>query len=144
MFLYLQYEGYRRKYIAAQQKYDELLSEKEALFERTQPGAVIYDKERVSSGTSSNKFDDYVIAKERTQIDERLDEARQILDEREQLLKRCEKDLRDSTNVYDKVYCLRYLDRLRIYKVANAVHYSEAQVYRILRDISESLKRDRK
>ena len=68
--LYIEYHEYRDKYIIAQRKYDEVLSEKEHLFARTQPKATQYDKEVVSGGSPSNSFDEYLIAKEKKQIDE--------------------------------------------------------------------------
>lgn len=142
--MYLQYEVYKRKYYEAQTRYDEILNEKMILFERTQPGGVSYEKERVNGGEQSNKFDSYLIAKEQKQIDERLNEAKTILDDRERLLRQKEKELRDSKVITDKVYVLRYIERQRIYKIANVCHYSEAQIYRILRDISDSLNHDRK
>ena len=85
--LYQEYWEYKTKYYDAQTKYDEVLSEKEQLFAKTQPKATNYDKEVVSGGTPNNTFDDYVIEKEKKKIDERLKEARSILEDRERLFK---------------------------------------------------------
>lgn len=142
--LYLQYEDFKNKYHDTQKAYDEILTEKEELFTKTQPQAVQYDRDRVSGGTASNKFEEYVIAKDKKRIDERITEVKEILEERERLLRQKEKELRKSANIFDKVYYMRNIDRMRIYKIANACHYSEAQIYRILHVISESLKHDRK
>lgn len=142
--VYLQYAAYKLKYEETQRLYDEILSEKQELFQRTQPGAVNYDMERVSGGTVSNKYDEYISQKDKKRIDERLNEIRSILDERSLLLRQKEKELRESADVRDKVYYMRILDHVRIYKIANANHYSEAQIYRILHDIMISLKHDRK
>lgn len=142
--LYLQYEDYKNKYHDIQQAYDDILCEKEELFARTQPQSVNFERERISGGTATNKFEDYVIAKDKKLIDERLTAIKSILDDRERLLTQKEKELRQSANLFDKVYYMRFLDRMRIYKIANACHYSEAQIYRVLHEINESLKRDRK
>lgn len=142
--VYIQYAEYKLKYEETQKLYEEILSEKEELFQRTQPGAVNYDMERVRGGTASNKYDEYIEAKEKKRIDERLNEIKSILDERHSLLKQKEKELRKSADVRDKVYTMRILDHVRIYKIANTIHYSEAQIYRILHDINKSLKHDRK
>lgn len=142
--LYLEYEFYRLKYVETQQKFDELLSEKETLFARTQPKAVNYDGDHVSGGNATNKFEEYIEAKDRKRIDERLAEIKSILEDRERLLRLKEKELRASEDIRDKVFYMRYIDRMRIYKIANICHYSEMQIYRILHIINDSLKHDRK
>lgn len=142
--LYIEYESFRRRYRETQRKYDEILSEKEKLFQITQPKAVDTEKDKVQGGSQVNSFDEYLILKEQRQIDERLDEVKALLEDRERLLKLKEVELRQSNAVEDKVYRLRYLDRIRVYKIAKMINYSEPQVYRVLRGIREKLKCDRK
>ena len=60
--LYKEYEEYKIKYYEAQNKYDEILSEKETLFIKTQPAAVDTTKDVVSGGGINNSFDTYLIA----------------------------------------------------------------------------------
>ena len=139
--VYLQYIEYRAKYAETQKRYDEILCEKEELFQRTQPQAVQFDRERVGGGTASNKFEAYVIAKDEKRIDERLAEVKSLMDDRERLLKLKERELRASGDVRDKVYYMRYLDHVKIWRIAQIVNYSEPQIYRILRQIR---KHDRK
>ena len=140
MHLYMEFVDYRAKYLEAQRQYDEILNEKEQLFETTQPKAVISDKEKISGGKNTNSFDDYLITKERKRIDERLLESKKILDDRELLLKLKERELRESNILIDKIYCMRYLDEIRVCKIARIVNYSEAQIYRALDEIKRSLK----
>ena len=141
MAVYPQYIECRARYAEAKRRYAEILTEKEELFQRTQPQAVQFDRERVGGGSPSNKFEEYVIAKESKRLDERLYEARSIAEDRERLLRMKEKELRASGDVRDKVYFMRYLDRMKVYRIARAVNYSEPQIYRILREIR---KHDRK
>ena len=68
-------------------------------------------------------------------IDGQLRELDGILDDRKRLLAEKEKELRASADIEDRVYCMRILDRVKVYKIAAAVHYSEMQVYRILGEI---------
>jgi hypothetical protein len=138
--LYIEYNEYKIKYYAAQKEYDKILSEKEALFLKTQPKATQYDKETVSGGSPSNAFDEYLIAKEKKQIDKKLEEARSILEDRAKLLKLKEEELRLSHNPYDKIYIYKFVDRLKVYKICRLVGYGEAQVYRILRIIRKNVK----
>ena len=58
----------------------------------------------------------------------------------ERLLKLKEQELRASTSVQDKIYKYRYLDRLKVFKIAKLVGYSEPQIYRILKTIRNNIK----
>ena len=141
--LYIEYHEYRDKYYDAQRKYDEVLSEKEHLFIKTQPKATQYDKEVVSGGSPSNSFDDYVIAKEKKQIDERLEEAKSILEDRERLLKLKEEELRLSKDWHDKVYVYKYLDNLSVNEIKYKMHYCRSNIYEILKKINKNISLDK-
>lgn len=130
--IYMEYEEFRSKYLSAQRKYDEVLSEKEALFDRTQPQGVAFDKERVAGTSDSNRFDDYLIQVERKQIDERLAEIKTIMDKRWDLLLDKEDELRASTEIMDRLYVLRFLDHLKMQKIALEINYSESHIYRLM------------
>lgn len=138
--LYIEYHEYRNKYIVAQRKYDEVLSEKEQLFVRTQPKATQYDKEVVSGGSPSNSFDEYLIAKEKKQIDERLEEAKSILDDRERLLKLKEEELRHSKDWIDIIYVYYYIEKLSMRKIAKRIPFSTTEIYRKVEIIRKNIK----
>ena len=107
--VFIDYELYKSKYLEIQVKYNEILTEKENLFTKTQPNAIRYDKMQVQGGTYGSGFDEYMIAKEKAKIDERLIEARQLLEDRERLLKLKEKELRASKDNLDQIYCMSAL-----------------------------------
>lgn len=138
--LYIEYHEYRDKYYDAQKKYDEVLSEKESLFARTQPKATQYDKEVVSGGSPSNTFDDYLIAKEKKQIDERLEEAKSILEDRERLLKLKEEELRHSKDWVDIIYVYYYIEKLSMRKIAKRIPFSTTEIYRKVEIIRKNVK----
>ena len=138
--LYQEYEKFKAKYYETQQRYHEILTEKEKLFAITQPTATSFDKERVAGGNPSNRFDDYLILKEKKQVDQRLNEIKSILADRERLLKLKENELKNSTNIQDKIYRYRYLDKMKVEKIMRLVSYSRPQVYRILRTIRNNIK----
>jgi len=137
--VYIDYEIYKCKYLEIQIQYNEILTEKENLFTKTQPNAIRYDKVQVQGGTYGNGFDEYLIAKEKEQIDERLAEARQLLEDREKLLELKEKELRASKDKLDLIYCMRYVDNKRPYAIARSLNYSESQIYRILDKIQKEI-----
>jgi DNA-directed RNA polymerase specialized sigma subunit len=138
--VYIDYEIYKCKYLEIQIQYNEILTEKENLFTKTQPNAIRYDKVQVQGGTYGNGFDEYLIAKEKEQIDERLAEARQLLEDREKLLELKEKELRASKDKLDLIYCMRYVDNKRPYAIARCLNYSESQIYRILDKIQKEIR----
>lgn len=142
--IYLEYERLKVKYKEAYNAYDEIITERQRLFEMTQPHGIKYDGERVSGGGDKNPFDEYLIAKENSRIDERLEEARQILDDRKRILDAKKRDLRESKDVYDKIYRLKFIERWKIYRIATFVAYSEPQVYRIVKSIKQRIKDDSK
>ena len=105
----------------------------------TQPGAIRYDKERLSGGKFRNVFEEYLIAKEESQIEERIEEQKQILEQRRQVKELMERELRASKDWFDKIYCYRYIDRLSIRQIEKRVPYSRSQIGRYLEKIRQIL-----
>lgn len=138
--IYIIYEKYKKYYYDTQNRYNEILTEKERLFSITQPKATDYGKEKASGGKPSNPFDEYLIQKEKKQIDARLKEVKSLLEDRERLLRLKRDELRASNNIHDKIYRYRYIDKMRVQKIVKLVGYSEAQVYRILKVIKNNIK----
>ncbi len=138
--IYLDYEKCRQNYLEAQRRYDEILSEKEKLFALTQPKAVRFDKEPCVGGNKGSPFDSYLIEKERRRIDERLEEAKILLSERKELLMQKGQDLKKSTDCHDRIYRMKYIEGLRVIKIASVLGYDKSSVYRILRVISDNIR----
>ncbi len=136
MFVYMDYEKFKKKYHDAQNKLDAILEEKEELFSKTQPKSTKWDKVSFSSN-SHNPFDEYLIAKDVKRIEERLYEIKSILEDREKLLSIKEHELRLSKNHVDIIYRMRFLDEFNITKISTHIHYSESQIYRILQNINK-------
>lgn len=138
--LYVEYEEYKSRYYEVQRKYNDILNEKEELFARTQPKATQISGEKTIGGKHENAFDEYLIQKERKNIDKRLAEVKSILDDRERLVKLKEQEIRASNNSYDKIYRCRYIDRLTIDKTVRISNYSRSQVFNILKEIRKHIK----
>lgn len=142
--IYITYEEYKKKYYEVQMLYNNILEEKERLFAKTQPQSTKFDKINVDGGRLSNSFDDYLIIKEKKQIDKRLEEIKIISNDRKMLLEEKESELRKSKEWIDKVYVYKYLDNIKVKKIIHLIPYEEAQVYRMLDEIKKSLKRGAK
>ena len=137
--LYVEYNAIKERYMNAQRLYNELIEEKETLFAMTQPGAVRYDKDRVSGSTGRNAFEEYVIAKERSRIDERIAEQKTIVDERKRLKEVKEAELRLSKSLYDRIYVYYYLDKLTLTQIESRVPYSRVQIWRIMKKMKQNV-----
>lgn len=125
------------KYVICKTKYIEAIDRKELFFDKTQPKAVNPDSVRVSGGTQTNSFENYIIATEN--IDEQINELKAILDERYNVLMRAEQELRNSRDWNDRIYVYKYLDKLTIKQIERKVPYSRRQLYRILDRIRDNL-----
>lgn len=142
--LYVKYENYKNKYHDAQENFDDILSEKEKLFAKTQPKATNYNKEIVTGGTPVNSFENYVIEKEEKQIDKRLTEARSILKDRNLLLKSKEEELMISKDWYDIIYKYHFIEYLSTRKIEKRVPFSKSEIDRKLKIIKENISWDKK
>lgn len=137
--IYIEYHKYKNRFSNAQRQYNDIVKEKEELFSKTQPQATRYDKEKVNGGKIGDAFDDYIIVKEKKKIDERLAEARSILDDRERLLKVKEDELRKSKDWNDIIYKYYFLDNLSTYKIEKRVPMDQSTIWRHLNEIKNNL-----
>ena len=140
---YLDYEIQKRKYSEAQQKLDDILMEREEIFDRTQPKSIPFDKEKVDGGSQKNAFDEYLVELERKRINERIAEAKNMLDDRKELFQTVEKMLMESKDQDDIIYRMKYIECKNNRQIAKIIHYSESQIYRILKNISKMIENDR-
>lgn len=137
MFIFVSYALSRNKYLEIQKNLNDAIAEKENLFSRTQPKSPKWDK--MPSSGDKNAFDSYLIAKEKSKIDERIKEMQKILDERRSFLKIKEQDLYESKELYDKAYRMKYLETKSVPELVRNLHSSRTQVYRILKFIKNEI-----
>jgi hypothetical protein len=138
--IYKTYVEYKTKYLEAQKKYDEILSEKEELFIKTQPKATKYDKEVVSGSiVHSDPFTMYVSKMEEKKIDERLNAARSILEDRRRLLILKEEELRQSKDWEDIIFVQRFLENKPVKIIKARMPYCRSSIYGILKKIEKNI-----
>lgn len=138
--LYLDYEHHKSLYENSQKAYSDILSEKEALFAKTLPKSPRTDRERITGGSKESVFEAYLIEKERKQIDARVIEARELMDMRRLMLQRKERELRSNREIINRIYVMRYIEFLKVSKIARKIGYSKSQIYRIIEEIDENIK----
>lgn len=134
--IYKEYRRLKDKYELALMRYDNILENEEALFTKTQPNAIRYDKVNVLASVPDNMLEQYIQEYERL---EKLRESQEdIIKRREDLMLRKEKELRDSKEKHDIVYVMRYLDREKVSDIMEILNYSRTAIYRILAEIERN------
>lgn len=135
--IYIEYEQAKAGYDYAVEIYKAVLSEKEELFQITQPTATVFDKERVEGGLTPDAYNRYLEEVERRHLDERLTDARQFVEHRKYILEDKEEELRRSKDRLDRIYRLRHIQGLSVETIAIRTNYSRSQIFRILRKIKK-------
>lgn len=137
--VFIEYEKLKKQYDNMQNVCDSILREKEKYFTRTQPNAIRYDKVAVTGGVHENGFDEYLAECEKHKIDERLNEAINILHARGELLYLKEQELRASKDINDIIYVMYFLDHAKVVTIAMALCYSQSQTYKIIDKIKKRI-----
>lgn len=138
--LYIDYVILKQSYDESLRRLKELLDRKEEAFTRTLPSAIRYDLQKVlHSITSHSTLDDYVMDVEK--IDQQIRSAKIILMDRKEMLDLKEEELRKSKDVDDRVYYLKYIQRLTVEQIAIRMHYSEGNIYYHLAKIKHQIKK---
>ena len=130
LYTFVCYEILKIKYLKAQQKLNDTIEEKENLFSRTQPKSPNWDK--MPSSESENAFDSYLIAKEKTKIDQRIKEMQKIVDERRSLMRQKEQELYESKDLCDKIYRMKYLESKTVPDLMRKLHLGRTQIYKFI------------
>ena len=131
--IYEEYESIWNTIRKKEEELFELINKREELFLKTQPKSSKFDKEKVDSKATRNMMEEYVIQKE--YLNERIMQLNITLDDIYQVLKRKRDELRQSKNIYDRIYYYRIIERLSMYKIATLIGYSKEQTYRYFKKI---------
>lgn len=131
--IYEEYESIWNTIRKKEKELFELINKRDELFIKTQPKSSKFDKEKVDGKKTANMMEEYVIQKE--YLNERIMQLNITLDDIYQVLKRKRDELRQSKNIYDRIYYYRIIERLSMYKIAALVGYSKEQTYRYFKKI---------
>ncbi len=121
-------------------RWQELLMERDALFQMTQPGAIRYDSVKVMSSVSGSPLETYMEELARRHLDERIAEAKRLYDAWETAMSEIRQKLSDSPELEDNIYFMRMVRRYSVKRIARVLHYSPDWIYKKIRKIEKSLK----
>jgi hypothetical protein len=138
--LYVEYHDLKLKYNEAKSDYENKLEEKAKLFYDTQPKAV-RPKEIVNHiSITSDKYLDYCVKIEVVDIE--VENARNLLGVREYRLKLKEMELRESKEILDIVYAMKFIDKMKVKHIARKMIYSYQRIYQLLDEINENIRKN--
>lgn len=136
--IYEEYEAIWSKIRKIEKELFDLINKRDELFDMTQPKSSKFDKEIVDGKNPINSMEQYVIQKE--YLNEKINQLNQTLDDRYQILKRKRDELRQSKNIYDRIYIYYCIERLSIIKISYLTNYSQSQIYRKLEKMNINVK----
>lgn len=118
--IFEEYERKKRSFVECERLYNQAITEKE------------------------NALSDKSYTKQKKAIETKIEELKNIYTERLFAFNQVAAELKESKDLTDKVYRLRYIERVKVRRIAMAVNYSEPQIYRILNTIRNYLENDKK
>ena len=136
--IYEEYEAIWSKIRKIEKELFDLINKRDELFDMTQPKSSKFDKEIVDGKNPINTIEQYVIQKE--YMNEKINQLNQTLDDRYQILRRKRDELRQSKNIYDRIYVYYCIERLSIVKISYLTNYSQSQIYRKLEKMNINVK----
>ena len=137
--MYLEYHELLKKYKDAARRYNESLEERSKLISSVMLKASQY-KEVVTFGgnaSSGSNLIDYT--SEIDEIDKLINQSRNTRDMLNYELKKLENKMRDSGDVYDKIYIYKWIERKSVYKFYRLIGYSIRQSYYFIDEMKQKL-----
>lgn len=140
--MYLEYVELYYKKKKAENDYNKAIDAKAKLLYTVTPHSIIPNEivnHLTPSIDPSNKFTNY--SAQITEIDERIKNTRDVFDNRTYLFKVKEIELRESNDLFDKIYVYKWLDKKKERHFCKLIGYSRAQTYRYVDEIREEIKK---
>lgn len=137
--MYIEYNELLKKYKVAERNYNEALEEKSKLILAVLPKAT-QAKEIMVSGThpsSDLKLINYTSKID--EVDKLINQSRNTRDMLNYELKKKLNQMRESEDVYDKIYIYRWIEHKSVYKFNRLLGYSARQIYRYIDEMKEKL-----
>lgn len=136
--MYIEYNELLKQFKKAERNYNEALEKKSKLILSVMPGAVKPKEVMVTINTSPDtNLINYT--SEIDEVDKLINQSRNTRDMLNYELKKKLNQMKDSGDVYDKIYIYRWIEHKSVYKFYRLVGYSRPQVYRFISEMKEKL-----
>lgn len=133
--IYVEYHDLLKKYKQAEKSYYKALDKKSKLLYGVEPHATQFKEIMVDYSYNSPDEGFINYSSEIEEVNDLINETRNNKDVLEYELKKKEKELRYSHNIYDRIYVYQWLERKRVNYYYKLLNYSKRQIYRFIDEI---------
>lgn len=142
MIIIKNYYDQQQELSIAKYRLNTLEGKKKIYFNATQPKAVVVKETVVLSTVHADMMTEYTAKIE--DIDKKIAILTQEIVLLEQNLSKMEECIRNIKGSLETVFVAKYIDGLKVKQIAKKTDYSESHVYKILSDIREIIKDNKK
>lgn len=137
--MYIEYHELLKKYKEADNKFIEALDKRSKLLYSVTPHAV--QPKEIVNHISNTSPDANMIryASEIEEIDNLINMSRNNRDMLKYELEKKEIEIKNSSDVLDKIYVYKWIDHISVYKITKMINYSKRQTYRFVDEIKKNL-----
>lgn len=141
---YLEYHELLKKYREADKNYIEVLEKGNKLLLDVLPKATKYQEILINhtNVSSDEKLIRYI--SEIRNIENMINESKNVKTILDYELKKLKLEMKESKNVYDKVYYYHWIEKKSPYKFNKIVGYSKSQIYKFIAEIKQNLYKNEK
>lgn len=137
--MYLDYHDLLKKYKEASRNYNEALEKKIKLVLAVIPGSSKIKQVMVDCNTTYSELNLLNYTDEMDEVDKLINQSRNTKDMLNYELKKLENEMRTSGDVYDKIYCYKWIDHKSVYKFYKLTGYSIRQNYNLIAEMKQEL-----
>ena len=137
--MYLEYHNLLKQYKDACRNYNESLEKKSKLILAVIPGSSKIKQVMVDSGHTYSELKLLDYTDEMEKVDKLINQSRNTRDTLNYELKKLENKMRTSGDVYDKIYCYKWIDHKSVYKFYKLTGYSIRQNYNLIAEMKLEL-----
>ena len=137
--MYLDYHELLRMYKDAARRYNEALEKKSKLILAVIPGSSKIKQVMVDSSNTYSELNLINYTAEREEVDELINQSRNTRDMLNYELKKLERKMRETGDVYDKIYCYKWIDGRKPRHFNKLIGFSLSRTYDYITEMKNKL-----
>lgn len=137
--MYLDYHELLRMYKDAARRYNEALEKKSKLILAVIPGSSKIKQVMVDSSNTYSELNLLNYTAEKDEVDELINQSRNTRDMLNYELKKLERKMRETGDVYDKIYCYKWIDGRKPRHFNKLIGFSLSRTYDYITEMKNKL-----
>lgn len=142
--MYLEYHELLKKYKDASRRYNESLEERSKLILSVLPKATKAKQIMITGGNTSSDSNLIDYTSEIDEIDRLINQSRNTRDMLNYELKKKEKEMRETGDVYDKIYVFKWIEGRKPRHFNKLIGFSLSRTYDYIAEMKEKLYKNTK